>query len=264
MKKWSAILLTIVVLLFGSDAATLAGAAGDLPDVIEATETTLVELTDDEGADAPAGGARPTAAEVKHPDKAPCAVCAAKGSGHGEEKVTGRSQYLGAWYYFCSDDCKQEFDADPASFVVASLPRPAPDMRLRMGGEDRRLADFRGTVLLVDFWATWCKPCVKMMPKLQKLHDKHKLEAFSVVGVSIDEDPTKPVKFVVDKEIGYPVVVDDASSPAWRSFGVKAIPATFLIDREGRIVAQWTGNDVKWKEIESAVEGLLGTRKHTD
>jgi len=234
MKKSVYLVLTVMLWLFSNDSATPATAAGEAGEAV-------------------------TTAEVKHPDKAPCTVCTAKGSGHGKEKVVAQSEYKGTWYYFCAVECQKTFDADPASWVALPLPRRAPNISVRVNGEDWKISEFRGSVLLIDFWATWCKPCVKMIPHLQKLHDKYKMTGFNVVGISIDEDAAKTIKFVIDKEIGYPISLDDAANPAWEAFGVKGIPATYLIDGNGQIVAQWTGNDVKWSEMEKTVEALLAT-----
>ncbi|TPW10582.1 MAG: thiol-disulfide oxidoreductase, partial [bacterium] len=165
----------------------------------------------------------------------------------------------GTWYYFCSPECRKTFDADPASWIPRPLPRPAPDISVRVNGEDWKISEFKGSVLLIDFWATGCKPCLKMIPHLQKLHDKYKMTGFNVVGISVDGDAASTIKFVIDREIGYPISLDDAANPAWQAFGVKGIPATFLIDGDGRIVAQWTGDDVKWSDMEKQVETLLAS-----
>jgi peroxiredoxin len=212
------------------------------------------------GAPAPAAAGGPAAgqaADVKHPDKAVCTVCAAKGGAHGLEEVAGMSFHEGAWYYFCAEDCKKEFDADPASFILPPLPRPAPDINVRVNGEDLPLAQFKGSVVLIDFWATWCKPCTKMIPSLQKLYDARKLDGLVVLGISIDEDAGRAVKYVTDKKITYPVSVDSPEQPVWQLFGVKAIPATFLVDADGQIVARWTGNEIKWDEVKKRTEALV-------
>lgn len=90
------------------------------------------------------------------------------------------------------------------------------------------------------------------------MHEKYAGRGFSVVGISIDEgDPAKVKKFVTSKKITYPIAVDSEKSPAWEAFRVKAVPAAYLLDRDGRIVAQWTGAPAKAKELEMKLEGLL-------
>lgn len=192
-------------------------------------------------------------ADAQIPDKALCSVCALKGGETEPEKVKAHSEHDGKAYYFCSEHCKLAFDADPVAFLPPVLPRPAPAAVVEtLEGADKALADFKGDVVLVDFWATWCQPCLKTMPRLQKLYSDHAAKGFKVLGVSIDEDEDrvkKIKKWVKKMAISYPIFVDAKQTPAWHQFKVKAIPAMFLIDRQGQIVAQWTG-----KIDEAAVE----------
>ena len=114
-----------------------------------------------------------------------------------------------------------------------------------------------GKLVLVDFWATWCAPCVSAMPELQRLHRRHAAKGFSVVGISIDEERDKARKFTARKKLAYPVFLDATATPAWSTFHVRSIPAVFLIDSQGRIVQQWLGK-VDMKEVEQAVGKLVG------
>jgi len=96
------------------------------------------------------------------------------------------------------------------------------------------------------------------MPELQSLHKKYADRGLSVVGISIDEGgPAKVRKFVESKKFTYPIAVDSDKAPAWDAFRVKAVPAAFLIDRDGRVVAQWTGAPANAKELEQKLEELL-------
>jgi peroxiredoxin len=96
------------------------------------------------------------------------------------------------------------------------------------------------------------------MPGLQALHAKYADRGFSVVGISIDEGgPEKVRKYVSSRKLTYPIAMDSEKSPAWDAFRVRAVPAAFLIDREGRIVAQWTGAPADAGELEKALEALL-------
>jgi peroxiredoxin/YHS domain-containing protein len=189
-----------------------------------------------------------------------CLVCKVL---HGEaepEAVVAVRTYEGVEYGFCSKKCAQAFDADPAAFVPPVFPREAPrfDLAPLAGGERLSNARLEGQVVLLDFWATWCKPCTKSMPALQALHDKYAAKGFRVVGISIDEGgPEKVKKFVAKHAIGYPIAVDSERSPAWEAFRVKAVPAAFLLDRKGEIVAQWTGAAIDEAELERALAGLL-------
>ena len=209
-------------------------------------------------------------AEVQAPDKALCPVCALRGDETELEKVKAHSEHDGKAYYFCSEDCKVEFDSDPAAYLPPVFPRPAPEVVVEtLEGGDRALEDLRGKVALVDFWATWCKPCLQTMPKLQRLHSAYSDRGFDVWGVSIDEDEDpvrrkrKIVKMVDKLDISYPILVDAKASPAWHQFKVKAIPAMYLLDRQSRIVAQWTG-EIDYEEVEREVLRQLGKGSEID
>jgi len=207
------------------------------------------------------------AANAKIPAKALCGVCALKGGETELEKVRAHSQHQGKAYYFCSEECKVEFDADPVAYLPPVFPRPAPAFVIEMlEGGDRSLADFRGKIVLVDFWATWCKPCRETMPRLQKLHSAYAARGFEVLGVSIDEDDNRIKKIGPMAEklaIAYPIFVDAKQTPAWHQFKVKAIPAMFLLDREGQIVAQWTGK-IDYEQVEQAVLRRLEPRAEAE
>ena len=112
--------------------------------------------------------------------------------------------------------------------------------------------------MLLDFWATWCAPCRKSIPELQTLHEKYVKQGFTVVGISIDEGDVAVVdRFATSKKVTYPIAVDGEKDPAWGAFRVKAVPAAFLIDRKGNIVAQWTGETAPTRTLESKLKELL-------
>ncbi len=193
------------------------------------------------------------------PREAVCVVCKVREGTTKPEKVVASSDYEGKPYYFCSKPCKEAFDKDPASYLPPALPRPAPNFTATdLKGVTVSLEDYRGRVLLLDFWATWCKPCVKTIPGLQKLHEQRAGKDFTVLGVSIDEKGEKKVKaFVAKHGITYPVLLDAGDAPAYQTYGVRVIPAMFLIDQKGQIVRQWIG-EADQTEVEATVAGLLG------
>ena len=195
-------------------------------------------------------------AETQIPNKALCSVCALKGGETELEKVKAHSEYDGKAYYFCSKNCKIEFDSDPVAYLPPIFPRPGPAFVVEMlEGGDKALEDLQGNVVLVDFWATWCEPCLETMPRLQELYSTYSAKGFDVMGVSIDEDKDRveKIKKMVDKlDISYPIFVDAKETPAWYQFKVKAIPAMYLLDRESQIVAQWVGK-IDYDEVEKEV-----------
>lgn len=196
------------------------------------------------------------------PKEAICAVCRITEGATKPEKVVAASEYQKTTYYFCSKKCKEEFDADPATYLPPVLPRPAPNFALKnLTGETVALEKYRSKVVLLDFWATWCKPCVKSMPALQKLHAQFAAKGFSVVGISTDENGKKVVEPFINKhKITYPILLDAEENPAWEAYKVKVIPMMFLVDRKGQIVKQWVG-ETDMKEVENAVVLLLSAEK---
>lgn len=134
---------------------------------------------------------------------------------------------------------------------------PAPSWQLRdVDGKMIRSADFNGKVVILDFWATWCGPCRMELPgfiELQRLYEK---QGLAVIGVSVDEiNPVEVKKFAQQLGVNYPIVLSDTK--ATQAFGgIEAIPTTFVIDREGRIVKQHLGFTEK-EELEKEIKPLL-------
>ena len=137
--------------------------------------------------------------------------------------------------------------------------KPAPDFSLKdADGKLVRLSDYRGKVVLLDFWATWCGPCKIEIPWFIDMQRKNKDRGFVVLGVSMDDEGWEAVKpFVAEAGVNYRVVMgNDATAQVYG--GVDALPTTFLIDRTGNIAAVHVGLARK-KDIEDGVEQLLQT-----
>jgi thiol-disulfide isomerase/thioredoxin len=202
---------------------------------------------------------KPTVIKDKLPKSAVCLVCSQGGEEHGEEKPAGAVAYKGKTYYFCNKNEVTAFVKDPEAYIPAPLPRPAPAFSLKnVAGETVSLAELsKGKVLLVDYWATWCAPCVKAMPDLQKLHEKYAAGGkFSVVGISIDEEGVKKVQPFLSKsktKYTYPILLD--AGDTWKQWGVKALPTVLLV-KDGQIISSWAGK-IDQKTVQTAVQDAL-------
>ena len=130
--------------------------------------------------------------------------------------------------------------ADPATTLelIRSTPaRPARDFQVQSAGDGvLRLADFKGKVVFLNFWATWCKPCEEEMPAIERLHRKFKDHGLAVVAISMDSDGAAVVRrFVAKYQLTFPVGLDPRMSVS-APYGVWALPVTVILDREGRQV----------------------------
>jgi peroxiredoxin len=133
----------------------------------------------------------------------------------------------------------------------------APDFALKdANGKLVHLADFQGKVVLLDFWATWCGPCVVEIPWFTEFQRKYKDRGFEVLGVSMDDDGWKAINpFVAMKKVNYRVLLgDDKTGDLYG--GLEALPTTFVIDRRGRIASVHVGLTSR-KDFEDAIEKLL-------
>lgn len=128
------------------------------------------------------------------------------------------------------------------STVPARVNFPAPELTLTdLQGVSRSLADYRGQVVLVNLWATWCAPCKEEMPVLQAFYEDYRDRGFVVIAIN-DGDPAADVRaFVGDYELTFPVWLDPTYVATEEAFHTLNLPASFVIDREGTIQLAWVG-----------------------
>jgi len=136
----------------------------------------------------------------------------------------------------------------------------APDFILKdIEGRDVRLSQYRGKVVLLEFWATWCPPCKATIPELVAVQNKFRDRGFALLGVSVDEDldlAKKLSKFSKEHRINYSVLL--GNEKVHRAYHVGSIPASFLIDKEGRIINAYTGYLDKFEtRVSEEIERIL-------
>ena len=108
-----------------------------------------------------------------------------------------------------------------------------------LDGKPISLADYRGKVVLLDFWAVWCGPCLGEIPRIKAVYEKYHAEGFDVIGVSLDEDAAVLREFIKEQEIPWRQILDGQkwSGHLVQRYGIRSIPAPFLIDRVGKVIS---------------------------
>jgi thiol-disulfide isomerase/thioredoxin len=126
-------------------------------------------------------------------------------------------------------------------------------------GQEQSLAQYRGKLVVIAFWASWCDPCREEMPQLRALHAAYKNKGVTILGINLDRNIEAFKKCIAEERLSWPQVAD---GQAWntllaKQFDVDAIPTTLLIDRDGRLYARGLDGD----ELKLAVDHLLGTSR---
>lgn len=151
------------------------------------------------------------------------------------------------------DEAARELD-----LIRPPRPKQASDFTVSLlGGETLRLKGQRGKPVLVNFWATWCGPCREEMPAMERLYAKHRQRGFVLLAVSVDTDAALVRPFLERYKITFPVALD-AKMDLANAYGVRALPASFLIDRDGYLAALALGPRA-WdnRAAHALVEGML-------
>lgn len=129
----------------------------------------------------------------------------------------------------------------PATTAQSGLPRQAPDFSLPdLSGQKLTLSSYRGKVVLLDFWATWCAPCREEIPRFVEMQDKYQAQGLQILGVSMDDSPEPVREFSQKFHMNYPVVMGNAKTGELYG-GILGLPVAYLIDREGRVTSRHIG-----------------------
>jgi cytochrome c biogenesis protein CcmG/thiol:disulfide interchange protein DsbE len=151
--------------------------------------------------------------------------------------------------------------ADQPGIRAALVPRderpPAADFALQDAfGKTARLTDYRGKVVLLDFWATWCTGCKKEIPWFSEFQKKYGAKGFAMVGVSLDEGGWKVLKlFLADAKIPYRMLL--GNDRMMQRYRIQNLPDTFLIDRRGRVAAAYTAGIVDKSDVDANIRAIL-------
>lgn len=128
--------------------------------------------------------------------------------------------------------------------VITQAPSPTPrviDFTVKdLQGADVSVADLRGKVVMVNFWATWCSPCREEMPIIETFYRQHQGEDFVVVGINVSEDAATAAAYVQEQGFTFPIW-SDPTGKQLMALGIRGLPASLFLDREGRLQQFWSG-----------------------
>ncbi len=156
-----------------------------------------------------------------------------------------------------------------ASFLAAPAPvdaaprtgQPVPNFKvISTTGQTLSLNNYRGHVLVLDFFATWCQPCRQSIPHLVEMNRKYGNQGLQVLGLSMDEDGELAVKSFVDEfRVNYPLALAGDSTTA--DFGVRSVPVMYLVDKKGKIAEVYRGySDEMARAVEQSIKRLLAEK----
>jgi thiol-disulfide isomerase/thioredoxin len=121
----------------------------------------------------------------------------------------------------------------PAAATDGAVPAPAFSLASRAGGQVS-LADLKGQVVMINFWASWCGPCRQEFPALDQIYAKYKPMGFTLVAINVESEKADAEKFLATTPASFPILFDPDNSVSGK-YGVSAMPTTILVDRQGRV-----------------------------
>ncbi len=154
------------------------------------------------------------------------------------------------------------FLATPGPVDAATQPgQPSPNFTvISVSGQTISQENYRGRVLLLDFFATWCQPCRRSIPHLVKINSKYGRQGLQILGLNADEEGELAVKSFTDEfRVNYPLALAGDSTLA--AFGVRSVPTMYLVDKKGRIAEVYRGySDETGRSLEQSIKRLLAEK----
>lgn len=145
----------------------------------------------------------------------------------------------------------------PAVFAIPKIGEPAPPLKVTTStGQPVTLANYKGHVLVLDFFASWCQPCKRSIPHLIELNRKYGKQGLQILGLSLDEDNGDLIEFITPLKLNYPAAL--ANEDLQTEYGIRSLPTLFVINKKGIVVEKFMGitDEVK-KNVEMTVKRLL-------
>lgn len=162
-----------------------------------------------------------------------------------------------AWALFAPESLRLDSQQSVTEFgaIVYDTPRPAPEFELMaFDGTPFRLSDQQGTVVVLNFWASWCGPCVSEMPMLNRIANEFaEDDDVKIIGVNVWDTRDAAERFVNELHVTYPVIEDNTSTSIAVEFGLTGVPETFVINGDGEIVTFFRGEFSNAQQIRDMI-----------
>lgn len=145
-----------------------------------------------------------------------------------------------------------------SSALALEIGTSAPEFALPGSKQEVKLSDYRGKVVYLDFWASWCAPCKRSFPWMNALQKRYGEKGLQIIAISLDAKVADAKQFLLESPVDF-VIAFDSSGSSGKQFAIKGMPSSFLLDANGKILHRHAGfNDEKAVQIEQQIKAALG------